>query len=418
MSAAIHSQLKEGSVLGGILLIAGSCIGAGMLALPVITGIGGFVPSVFMFIFAWIFMTSTGLLLLEANLALGHNLSLISIAERTLGKGGKILCWVLFIFLFYSLSIAYIAASGSILQSIIADLFGLEFPVWAGSLLFTGIFAVVLYVGTRPVDYVNRLLMFGLVATYFILVVLGSLHINPEYLAVKHWKYAIAALPVLIISFGFHNMIPSLAMYMKGDVKRLRTTVLAGSFIPLLIYLVWEAVMLGIIPLQGREGLMHALDQGEAATQALRTIVGSSWINTVAQGFALFAIITSFLAQSLSLVDFLADGLKIPKVGFGRASLILLTLVPPFAFAFAYPGIFIKALNLAGGFSAVILFGVMPVMMVWILRYKRKGETAHLLPFGRFILICVMVVATGIFLLETAQELGFSLIPEHVEAVP
>ena len=179
MSAAIHSQLKEGSVLGGILLIAGSCIGAGMLALPVITGIGGFVPSVFMFVFAWIFMTSTGLLLLEANLALGHNLSLISIAERTLGKGGKILCWVLFIFLFYSLSIAYIAASGSILQSIIADLFVLEFPVWAGSFLFTGIFAVVLYVGTRPVDYVNRLLMFGLVATYFILVVLeiGRAHV-------------------------------------------------------------------------------------------------------------------------------------------------------------------------------------------------------------------------------------------------
>jgi len=138
----MNSQIKEGSVLGGILLIAGSCIGAGMLALPVITGIGGFLPSIFMLVVAWLFMTATGLLLLEANLTIGYNLSLISIAEYTLGKGGKVLCWILFVFLFYSLSIAYIAASGEILQSITADLLGIEVPVWSGSLLFTGIFCL------------------------------------------------------------------------------------------------------------------------------------------------------------------------------------------------------------------------------------------------------------------------------------
>lgn len=411
-------MIKEGSVLGGILLIAGSCIGAGMLALPVITGVAGFGPSIAMLILAWLFMTSTGLLLLEANLAVGYNLSLISIAERTLGKSGKFLCWVLFIFLFYSLSIAYIAASGSILQSIMADLLGIEIPAWSGSLFFTLVFAIVLYVGTRHVDYLNRVLMAGLIVAYFILVLIGSLYINPEYLAVTHWKYAFAALPVLIISFGFHNMIPSLAMYLKGDVVRLRITVLLGSAIPLFIYLVWEAVLLGIIPIQGREGLLHALDQGEVATAALRAVVGRSWINTVAQAFALFAIITSFLAQSLSLVDFLADGLKIPKVRWGRFALVLLTLVPPFTFAFVYPGIFIRALNLAGGFSAVILFGVMPVMMVWILRYREKQKMATVFPAGRLVLCVVMAFAIGIFSLELVQELGVSLIPKDVEAAP
>lgn len=408
---------REGSVLGGILLIAGSCIGAGMLALPVITGVAGFGPSLVMLFLAWLFMTSTGFLLLEANLSLGYDLSLISIAEKTLGKTGKILCWLLFVFLFYSLSVAYIAASGSILHSIVFDLFEFELPDWCGSLLFTLIFGIVIYTGVRQVDYLNRLLMVGLILAYCVLVLLASLHIKASYLAVKQWKYAFAALPVLIISFGFHNMIPSLAMYLKGNVKRLRVTVLIGSLIPLLVYLVWEAVMLGIIPIQGREGLLHALDQGEVATSALRKVVGVSWINTVAQAFALFAIITSFLAQSLSLVDFLADGLKIPKIGFGRLMLVLLTLVPPFAFAFVYPGIFIRALNIAGGFSAVILFGVMPVLMVWILRYKRKIQTPKMLPLGRALLTVVILFAVGIFALEAAQELGFSLIPKDVEII-
>jgi tyrosine-specific transport protein len=409
--------VKHGSVLGGVLLIAGSCIGAGMLALPVITGIAGFIPSLAILLLAWLFMTATGFLLLEANLALGSDLSLISIAAKTLGKPGKMLCWLLFIFLFYSLSIAYIAASGSILQSIVADWLKIELPAWVGSFLFTLTFGIVLYIGTRHVDYLNRLLMVGLVAAYCILVVLGSQYVNFNYLIKSHWKYSLAALPVLIISFGFHNMVPSLAMYLKGDVKRLRITLLVGSVIPLLIYLVWEYVMLGIIPVEGRAGFLQALDQGEVATEALRGVVGISWINTVAQAFALFAIITSFLAQSLSLVDFLADGLRIRKVGLGRMTLVLLTLIPPFAFAFAYPGIFIKALNLAGGFAAVILFGAMPVLMVWILRYKRKNQTIRMLPMGRFLLTVVILFAFGIFGIETAHEMGYSLLPKEIESV-
>jgi tyrosine-specific transport protein len=403
---------KQGSVLGGVLLVAGSCIGAGMLALPVITGVSGFIPSLVMFMIAWSFMTATSLLLLEANLSVGHELSLISIAERTLGKWGRLICWLLFLFLFYSLSIAYIAASGSILEGIIADLFDIKFSSWVGSLLFTVVFGCVLYTGVRHVDYLNRALMVGLIVFYCVLVILGSLYIRPAYLATAHWKYSIAALPVLVISFGFHNMIPSLAMYMHGDRKRLRISILIGSLIPLIIYVIWEAVMLGIIPIEGREGLLKALDKGEVVTTTLREVVGKSWINNVAQAFALLAIVTSFLAQSLSLIDFLSDGLKIAKVGFNRFILVLITLVPPFILAFIYPDIFIKALNMAGGFSAVILFGIIPVLMVWTLRYTRKEDVNPLLPLGRLALIVIAAIAVGIFLVEGAQELGFSLLPK------
>lgn len=413
-----QSQLKDGSVLGGVLLLAGSCIGAGMLALPVITGPGGFLPSITMLLFSWFFMLSTGLLLLEANLKVGHSLSLISIAEKTLGVTGKVLCWLLFLFLFYSLSIAYISASGSILESILMDLFGILLPGWLGSTLFTLSFAIVLYAGTREVDYLNRLLMIGLVAAYCILVLLGVRYIQITYLSSIHWIYSFAALPVLIISFGFHNMIPSLAMYFKGDIKRLRLTIILGSMIPLLIYMLWEVVMLGVLPIKGPGGLLQALRQGEVATTALRAVAGSSWITTVGQSFALFAIITSFLAQSLSLVDFLGDGLKIPKVNAGRLALVFLTLAPPFLFAFIYPGIFIRALNFAGGFSAVILFGAMPVLMVWKLRYRSYLQEFQMLPLGKFLLILVLVISIGIFGLELFQELGFSLIPQQSELIP
>lgn len=398
MSSHIQSALKEGSVFGGILLITGSCVGAGMLALPVITGLGGFIPSSLLFLGAWAFMTTTAFLLLEVNLTVGYHLSLISIAEKTLGRFGKLLCWSLFLFLFYSINVAYISASGGILQGVCQDLFHVTLPSSLGSLVFTVFFGGVIYFGTRLVDYVNRLLMAGLVVTYVLLVTLGLNYVQPHFLLSRNFMAALGALPVMVISFGFHNMIPSLAEYFKGDRRRLRLTVLVGSLIPLLIYLLWEAVMLGIIPIEGRSGLNVALDKGEAATTALRVVVGNSWVGSCAEGFALFAIVTSFLAQSLSLVDFLADGFKCAKVGLKRVGLILMTLVPPFLFSFFKPGLFIGALTLAGGFSAVILFGVLPVIMVTVLRKKIALWQTLVLAF-----------ALGVFGLELASLLGFSL---------
>jgi tyrosine-specific transport protein len=399
---------KEGSVIGGVLLVAGSCIGAGMLALPVITSLAGFLPSLVIFLAAWLFMTATGFLLLEVNLALGSEVSLISMAQKTLGPLGRLLCWLLFIFLFYSLGVAYVAASGSILHDIVYDLGGMNLSASFGSALFTLAFGIVVYLGTKPVDHVNRFLMAGLIIAYVVLVSVGSRYVQSSLLAVHHWKYAYLSIPILIVSFGFHNMIPSLSHYLKGDVKRLRYVIFFGSLIPLIIYLVWEMIILGIVPLEGRAGLLEALDKGEAATHALNLASNSPLVSISAQCFALFAIITSFLAQSLSLVDFLADGLKISKRGMNRFLLLVLSLIPPFCLALLYPTLFIAALNFAGGVCAVLLFGVIPALMLFVLRHRKSHATLNPLLSAKSFLSLILICAVCIVALEVAQELNLS----------
>ncbi len=79
----------RGSVFGSALLIAGCCIGAAMLGLPVLTALAGFQPSVVMFVIAWLFMTTTGLLLTEVNIAFGDKAGIVTMAERTLGRREK-----------------------------------------------------------------------------------------------------------------------------------------------------------------------------------------------------------------------------------------------------------------------------------------------------------------------------------------
>jgi len=396
-------NLSKGNVLGATLLVAGCCIGAGMLGLPVITAPGGFVPTLFLFTLSWLFMAATGLLLLEVNLWFSEEVGIVSMAAKTIGRGGKWLAWLLFTFLFYSLMVAYASGAGQLVADFVKDLFSIVIPEWVGSLFFSLAFGVFLYIGTQSVDRINRVFMGGLIASYVMLIGMGSVHVDWKLLTHQNWSVSLLALPVMIISFGFHNLVPSLTTYLKRDRKSLRFAILVGSAIPLVIYLAWEWVILGIVPMSGNGGL-DALSQENMATRCLRLAMGSAWIVGVAEYFAFFAIVTSFLSVALSFVDFLADGLHVKKDAKGKIGLCVLTLTPPFAFSLLYPKAFLSAMRYAGAFGTVILFGVLPALMVWSGRYVMKIKASRLLPGGRWTLLLVILISLGVFLLEIIHQ--------------
>ncbi len=391
-----HST-REGSLLGGILLVAGCCTGAGMLGLPVLSAQAGFLPSVAIFFICWLFMVCTGLLLLEVNLWHKGEINIITMVGQTLGRLGKFVSWLVFLFLFYSLMVAYVAASGKLITDFIVELTGCHFYEGLSGLLFCLLFGVLLYLGTGAVDWFNRLLMLGLILSYVGLVSVGVSHVNGDLLKHQDWASTTMVIPAVIVSFGFHNLVPSLKTYFHGHVRSLKWVIIVGSAIPLLIYLIWEWVILGLVPLQD---FTSALDKGEIATEALKNAVQISWIVDVAQAFAFFAIVTSFLSVALSFVDFLADGLNIEKTSRGKLVLTLLVLVPPFMCALLYPTIFLKALNIAGGFGAVVLFGILPALMVWKGRYTQRLDKIRIVPGGKPILVFVLAFSVWVIILQ------------------
>ena len=102
-------------------------------------------------------------------------------AERTLGRGRQNCSWFVFLFLFYSLMVAYVAASGSLIADFIGGSTGYYWHHGVGGLLFCLLFGVLLYLGIGAVDWCNRLLMLGLIVTYVSLVVAGTSHVDPFY---------------------------------------------------------------------------------------------------------------------------------------------------------------------------------------------------------------------------------------------
>jgi tyrosine-specific transport protein len=176
--------------------------------------------------------------------------------------------------------------------------------------------------------------------------------------------------------------------------------------------LIWELLVLGIVPIEGTSGILESLKQDKEASQALAGILGSSWVSNFAQALAFFAILTSFLAQSLSLVHFWADGLKVSYEKKENVWLCTLALAPPLIFSLIYPQLFFKALNFAGGICAVILFGILPASMAWIGRYRKKASSSYQVFGGKPLLIAIVLFSLFILFFQVSSMLGAPYIPK------
>ena len=361
-------------MLGGGLLIGGTCLGAGMLGLPIMTAAGGFYPTMGAFLIVWCFMTLSAFAYLEVSLRFKGEVNLISIVQATLGTVPKWIAWVVYLLFLYALMAAYTAGGTTIFANIL-DLHtetNLQFALL--SLVFVIPFAIIVYSGTSWVDHVNRILMLGFFATFVSLcgTFLRGSHVS-HFNAVGESKYLVYALPLLVGAFGYHTLIPTLKSYLNEDVKKLRITILLGGLSPLIIYAIWELIILYLIPTWGNGGLVSILHQNNSnPAEAMANIlsVDNGAIHLIITWFSYFAITSSFMGVGLGFADFLSDGLHIKKTKKGRTLLSFLTFGPPFVYTMMYPQGFLFALKYAGVFAAILLI-IYPAIMAWCARVEK-----------------------------------------------
>ena len=383
-------------LLGSVLLIVGTSIGAGMLGLPIAAAQLGFVGSLILLFLCWFVMTASAFLILEVNLWFPQNNNLISMAKQTIGPVGQIIAWLTYLLLLYALLCAYIAGGSDLFQHLLKAC-GIQIPTWASSIIFTLIFGLIVYLGIRSVDYVNRGLMFVKLSAYFVLVIMLIPFVSLEKLADGNLLYitSASALTVTATAFGYAIIIPSLRIYFEGDIKKLKTAIIIGSTIPLICYIGWDAVIMGVIPLNGEHSLvsiLHSPNSTSDLVTTLDTAVAKPSINIVVKLFTSICVLTSFLGVSLCLTDFFADGLQIEKKGPGGIAISLLTFIPALVIVLYCPSIFIKALEYAGIY-AIILLILLPAWMAWCGRYRRGFSNGFIVRGGKSLLIILIIVS-------------------------
>ncbi len=398
---------QKGNVLGATFLVAGTCIGGGMLALPVATGPAGFFPSLVMMLIGWGFMTTTALFLAEVNLWMDKGAHVITMASRFLGPLGKVAAWVLYLFIGYASLVAYSAGGGELCAAGLNHLFGWNLSIpWAVT-LFIALFGTIIYLGNVIIGRVNTLLMIGLILSYLLLIVSGAPHVKWDALLRRSWGNTLIAVPLLLTVFSFQTIVPSLTIYLKQDARALRRSIILGTTTALIFYAIWQWLVLGTVLLDGEKGLAAALAAGKPATEFLGVSVGKPWLGVIADFFAFFALITSFLGIALGLFDFLADGLKIKRTKIGNIALGLLVALPTLFFALQMERCFLLALDSSGGIGDALLNGLFPALMLWIGRYKENLSSEFRTRGGKPLIVAVICYALFVFAVEILGKMGF-----------
>ncbi|KAL4590637.1 hypothetical protein LXL04_003574 [Taraxacum kok-saghyz] len=380
---------SPGSVTSSVLLVAGTTVGAGILAIPAVTQEAGFLAAGITCILCWIYMVVTGLLIAEVNVKtmceLGSGgVSLVSMATRTLGTiGVQIVCWS-YIFIHYALLVAYVARSSDILTNI------LGIPVWECASLFSILLGSLCYFGSqRLIGVVNGVLVSGIIISFSALVAVASGDLQWDGLLKANLQAIPSSIPIIALSFVYQNVVPVLCTNLEGDLSKIRSSIVLGTAIPLGLFLIWNAVILGTIT---TPQMADPLQQLLATNGVVGPIVGA---------FSLLAIATSYIGFVLGLSDFLSDLLKLPSDR-SRPLPYFLTLFPPLILSLLDPDIFFKALDFAGTYGVLVLFGIVPAAMCWSDRYSKSGSSnvSELVPGGRFTLSLVIGGAGYVILSE------------------
>lgn len=397
----------DSKVIGGTMLIAGTSIGAAMLAMPVMTGLFGFCGTSIILVACWLFMYWTATLILEASLQFEDGSSFIGMARKVLGKWGALLTWVTFLLLFYSLIAAYLSGSGSIMIDALEGLLKVDLPPFFDILPLLIIFAPFIYFGLSIVDHLNRYLMIGMFMTYAVIIFWLLQKIDTGRLFYMDWSFALLSFSVVVTSFGYHVIIPTLVTYLERDVKRIKRCLFFGSFIPLVIYLVWELSILGSVSIEGPHGLAHAFNTDEPLAKLLRIQLGSSFVAALARGFSIFAIVTSFLGVAQGLFDFLKDGLRAKASHKRRIVAFLLTFIPPVLLLVVLERSFIVLLEYAGALVSIIL-GIIPISIVWRLRRQKPKTVLYRAPGNYWALGLGLLFFTFVIALVIWRNSGLS----------
>ena len=405
-----NSQNSGIKIFGSVMIIVGTMIGAGILALPIITAKLGFLLSTAIIIIVWSIMTYTALVISDVSCSMPYGSSFKSIAEKYLGKIGGIVATISFLVLMYCISTAYISAAASSLK--------ITFPflseeTW--SLLFVLIFGGIVAFGTKMVDYANRFFIILKIVVLILLCYVLNDYIDTKNLLASPINLGaslLIAIPIFATSFTSHIIVPALSDYLNKNKRDMRNIVIIGSVIPLILYLVWLTTILGVLPLNGEVSFMHTIfdkvpvenaNIGDILT-ALGDKVQTSTTDIVLHVFTYVAIMTSFLSVNLSLLHFNIDSYNLDTKFKNKFTVIaigiLLTFTIPVLIIQINPNIFIYAMTYVGVCIAVLLL-ILPALISYKI-YVNKGTFNYkissikilwLVSFmsGVLIIACVMI---------------------------
>ncbi|WP_043947961.1 aromatic amino acid transporter [Actinobacillus pleuropneumoniae] len=384
---------KQPTLFGGACIIAGVCVGAGMLGLPT-SGAGAWTMwSILALAFTMIVMTFSGWLLLDVYKNYDLRASFNTVTKDLLGNKINALNNLAVYFVGGILLYAYTTASGGILENLTKSVidFG-EFGSRIWSVLFVIIFSFFVWHSTRLVDRISVLLIIFMALSFAFSIsglvsnIDSNILFDQQNESGEYAKYALAMLPVALTSFGYHHSVSSMRAY-YGEVKKAKYAIAGGTFIALVLYLLWVISIFGNLPRAQFAPVIASNGDLDVLLNTIGEVVQSPYVKQAINAFSIAAILSSFIGVGLGTFDFLADFFKFDNSKLGRSKAWAVTFLPPLVFSLLSPLGFLKAIGYAGA-VATLWTCMIPALLAY------KAKKGNLVMIG---LVFLFGVCTAVF---------------------
>lgn len=351
-----------------VAVLVGTCIGAGVLGIPYVAAKSGFIVALFYILFIGAVMLLVNLYLGEVALRTKEDHQIAGYAQKYLGRRGRFITQVATVFGIYSAIVAYLLGVGASLSFFIFGdfsytvVFGVIFGAFMSALLYRGI---------------GALKRFERVGVSIVLLLLVSIFVwlfpKVDFSNLVTYDFGLLFLPFGVVLFAlmsFHA-IPELKIILKKDRKSLKKSLLIGTLISIVFYILFSFVVVGYM----------GVDTPEVATLALSPIF-------VVLG--IFTMFTSYLALGNALIENLEFDNKMSELkSWVLASLvpILLFIVVQYSGWFSFTAILSIGGVVSGGLTAI-------VVLFMIKSAKKNGDRKpeYSIPVNWFIVILLSLV--------------------------
>jgi len=364
--------------LYAVSILIGAIVGVGVFGIPFSFAKAGFLSGL-------LFLVFMGFLSLAVNLIFGEIVlrtkgihQFIGYVKIYLGSGAKTLASFAWFLSIYGALLAYIIISGSFLFNIFIPQFyndPFRYSIW-----FFVFVSLAVLAGLKTVARFEFFMVFFFIFVLSLIFILGVPKIELENLtALFNQEFWFLPYGILLFAYAGFSAIPTQREILKGKTDILKKAILAGSLIPMVLYLIFAVLIMGI--------------SGEATSPDVVSGLIDFFdyrIIFLVSLFGILAITTSFLALALALVEtFRLD------YGFKRLNAWILTcFIPFFLFLFGVRN-FIEVISLAGS-VAIGIEGVILVMMYKKVKKLGTREPEYSLNFHPWLLnIIVILFAIG-----------------------
>ncbi len=366
-------------------MLVGTIVGAGILGIPYVIAKAGFLYGLGLIVALGVVILFVNLFMGEVVLRTKKQHQLTGYAEKYLGKWGKRIMLFSMLISLYGALTAYLIGEGQTLFSI----FKFGSPLLY-SLVFFIITSIIIYSGIKATGKAELYLILLLTLVVAAIGIFSFDKIQFSNFSAFNPAYLFLPYGVVLFAYLGAPAIPEMQEEIGKHKKLMKKAIVFGSIAPVVLYLIFTIIIVGVIGLPNFELLAP---NERIATVAL-SMYSHPLLGLLANFLAVLAMFTSYLTIGMALFQMYHYDFSITKTT--SLSLISLPLIIVLFDITSFIAVVGATGAIAGG-----LEGILIVLMYWKSKLLGDRKPEYQLPKHKLIGTIIILV----FLLGVLQQL-------------